>query len=200
MSDGFFNWYRTGWNPADAERLVHDLDAQGLRIDNPTTGLITQITSGPESWGEQEPVSRAQLVSNAGLSSAGEVNFQLWLSGDTDVFTRVRRLQGGAAVVEFSLDGLTLEEQECAIRAVSREIRAHPTRCIGFVLDRQGATEEVDWDGIIMSGADHLDSWPDTLAVRADVALRHPQLAAATGVEEPPLVLFGEVLPLDECD
>ncbi|WP_158692751.1 hypothetical protein [Streptomyces roseochromogenus] len=195
MSDGFFHWYRSGWVPADAERVVQDLDAQGLRLNNPTTGRITQITSGPESWGEQVPVSRDQLMSNAALTNAGEVNFQLWLSGDTDIFTRIRRLNGGVTVFEFGLDGLSLEEQEHAIRAISRQICADLTRCIGFVLDRQGVTEDVDWDDVIMHGANHLDSWPDTLAVRPDISIRHPQLAAAKRMEMPPLILVGEMLP-----
>ncbi|MFF9405773.1 hypothetical protein ACF1B0_09575 [Streptomyces anandii] len=202
MSDGFFHWYRSGWVPADVERLVRDLEAQDLRLSNPATGLITQIASGPESWGEQVPVSRDQFLSDAALTDDGEINFQLWLSGDTDVFTRLRRLGCGVVVVEFGLDGLSLQEQAHVVRAVSRVIHADLTRCIGFVLDRQGATEDVDWDDVVLSGASHLDSWPDALAVRPEILLRHPQLAAAQGTEMPPLILVGRLLPPTDhgCD
>ena len=49
------------------------------------------ITNGPESWGEQVFVTEGALLKSAVELSGGELNFQLWITGGLDVFTRIRR-------------------------------------------------------------------------------------------------------------
>ncbi|MDW6059736.1 hypothetical protein SAZ11_19225 [Streptomyces sp. FXJ1.4098] len=191
MSDGFVYFYRRQWGATHAGEVIGALEGGGLQLGNPRTGLITLIESGPESWGEQVPATRELLIESAGLLAAGEVNFQFWLNGESDVFTRIRPLKGGA-VLEFGLDGLTAPEQKHVIGAVVRSLCGDRDRCVGFVVDRRGATEEADWDSIVLRGAPLQHGWPDTLGVRPEIAATHVQLAQAEGRVEPPLVIFGQ--------
>lgn len=191
MSDGFIYWYRTGWEPADAQVLLQSLGAGELSLSNPATGRITRITNGPDSWGEQVPVDRDSLVNDAGLTDIEEVNFQLWVNSYADVFTRLRRLRGDVVVAEFGLGGLRVDEREQAVRTIVGAIRSELVRSIGFVIDRLGVAEDVDWDSVVIKGAAQLTAWPDTLAVRPEVTARLPELAGVECREEPPLVVFG---------
>lgn len=195
MSDGFIYWYRTGWEPADAQVLLQTLEAGGLSLGNPVTGRITAITNGPDSWGEQIPVHRFSLAHSAGLTDVEEFNFQLWVNGDADVFTRLRRLRGDIVVAEFGLDGLRVDEREQAVRTIVSAIRSELVRSIGFVVDRLGVAEEVDWDSAVTTGTAQLHAWPDTLAVRPEVTAGLPELGGVERWEEPPLVVFGRRLP-----
>lgn len=191
MSDGFIYWYRTDWEPADAQVLLQSLGARELSLSNPATGRITRITNGPDSWGEQVPVDRESLANAAGLTGIEEVNFQLWANSDADVYTRFRRLRGDVVVAEFGLDGLRVDEREQAVRTIVGAIRSELGRSIGFVIDRLGVAEDVDWDSVVTKGAAQLTAWPDTLAVRPEVAARLPELAGVEGREESPLLVFG---------
>ncbi|GAA2665205.1 hypothetical protein GCM10010400_26590 [Streptomyces aculeolatus] len=67
----------------------------------------------------------------------------------------------------------------------------------GYVIDRSGRTEETDWDGVILDGAERIGTWPDEIAVREPIAARHVQLAGAGGVSHPPLVVFEQPISTD---
>lgn len=190
MSDGFYYWYRSARHALSAEQLVETLETHGVELANPSTGAISAITNGPESWGEQVPVARPDLFASLALNAAKEENFQLWLDGDTDVFMRFRRLGNETIVVEFGLDGMTAEEKETVIIAVSQAVEADKKETTGLVVDRRGLTEDVDWDGLVTGAVGRLDVWPDLLGVHPEVAARHPQLSRARGHMQPPLVVF----------
>lgn len=86
-------------------------------------------------------------------------------------------------------------EREHAVSAIRRTVGRASVLCIGFVVDRSGATAATDWDGVVIEGDAHLHSWPDTVAVRDETAARHPQLAVMDGVEMSPWKVYGnEVL------
>ncbi|MDT7840977.1 hypothetical protein [Streptomyces justiciae] len=178
-------------------------EAAGITLANPSTGVITAITNGPESWGEQIQFGRSDLFTALALRSADELNFQLWLDSNTDVFTRVRRFDGlhnlhlpggDGVVVEFGLDGMTAEEREAVVHAAWQAVASDGEDTIGVVLDRRGVTEDVDWDGLVTGAGVRWDEWPDLLGVRPEVATRHVQLAGAAGRTEPPLTMFGSLL------
>jgi hypothetical protein len=194
MSDGFFYWYRQTWRPGDAAQVLQAMEQAGIRVANPVTQLVTTLTDGPESWGEQFVTDRDGLIAAADLTSADEVTFRLWLDGDTDLVTRVRRLRGTAAVIEFGLDGLA-ERQEWAVTAIMKAVRGAWSDCLGLVVDRQGRTEEADWDVVVLFGSPVPDPWPDTLGIRQTVAARNPRFAATAGSIDAPLVILGAALP-----
>ncbi|MCT7351017.1 hypothetical protein N4P33_02330 [Streptomyces sp. 15-116A] len=190
MSDGFFYWYSEPHDKRGVERLLHALEAYGVHLAHPTSHAITTITDGPDSWGEQLPVERGELVELLTLTDRPEVNFQLWLNEETDMFTRFRRLGAGRVVIEFGLDGMSPAEQERAIRAASHAVSADRDRTWGLVIDRRGLTEETDWDRVMQGGQVLLPRLPDLLGVRPEVATAHSQLSATRGEMEPPLVVF----------
>ena len=190
MSDGFYYWYRSARNAVSADRVIGVLEANGVVLANPATGGVTAVTNGPESWGEQVPIERAELLASLSLEAAEEVNFQLWLNDETDVFTRFRSMGSTMTVVEFGLDGMTASEKEEVISAVSQAVQTDRKGTVGLVVDRRGTTEDADWDSLVAGAPLPLDDWPDLLGLRLDVAARHPQLAAAQGRVEPPLMIY----------
>ncbi|MGV9698147.1 hypothetical protein ACWDTR_20615 [Streptomyces sp. NPDC003470] len=192
MSDGFYYWYTGPQDRGGVERVLHVLETHGAHLAHPVSQVVTTLTNGPDSWGEQLPVERAELIGLLTLTDRAEVNFQLWLNEQTDMFTRFRRLSDGGLVVEFGLDGMWRTEQEVAVQAVSRVIDADRDGTWGVVLDRRGITEETDWDGVMLGRPVEVADWPDVLGVRPEVAARHPLLRKAQGVSRPPLVFFGE--------
>ncbi|MFF9456436.1 hypothetical protein [Streptomyces flaveolus] len=192
MSDGFYYWYTGPQDRGGVERVLHVLETHGAHLAHPVSQVVTTLTNGPDSWGEQLPVERAELIGLLTLTDRAEVNFQLWLNEQTDLFTRFRRLSDGGLVVEFGLDGMWPTEQEVAVQAISRVIDAGRNGTWGVVLDRRGITEETDWDGVMLGRPVEVADWPEALGVRPEVAARHPLLGKAQGVSRPPLVFFGE--------
>ncbi|MET8416778.1 hypothetical protein ABZV41_13795 [Streptomyces sp. NPDC005098] len=79
MKDGFFHSYHVGWSRLDAEWLLGDLGAAGLRLDHPATGRITLVSPGSEPPATQARVTREQLVTAAGLQRLDEISFLLWV-------------------------------------------------------------------------------------------------------------------------
>lgn len=190
MSDGFFFWYTEPFARDGVERVLGALETQGVHLAHPESNAITVITNGPDSWGEQLQVSRAELVELLTLRDRAELNFQLWLNDETDMFTRFRRVSDRGLVVEFGLDGMWHAEREAAIRAVSLVVDAERARTFGVVVDRRGLTEEMDWDGLVLGRPVGVAEWPDRLEVRPEVAAEHAQLRSVHRNVERPLVTY----------
>ncbi|MFF9070880.1 hypothetical protein ACF1A9_00940 [Streptomyces sp. NPDC014872] len=195
MSDGFFYSYHLGWSRPDAESLLGDLDAAGLRLNHPVTRRVTLIGPGPDPWGTLSWVTREQLVLLAGLQRIDSVDFLLWTDGGTDVPARVRKTGNGVVALEFGLGQLTRDEQELAARAIREAIGRASVLCIGFVVDREGASVATDWNGVVVNGTTFFDSWPDTLAVRHEIAAMQPQLSGVASFHQSPWMLFGSEVP-----
>ncbi|MFJ9320414.1 hypothetical protein [Streptomyces globisporus] len=195
MGAGFFYSYHLGWTRLDARTLLGDLEAEGLRPAHPVSGRTVLVSLDSASLGARSPVTREQLLSLAGLQRLHEVGFRLWADGGDDLLVRIRRARAGVVAVEFSVGELPEPEREHAVGAIRRTVGRASVLCIGFVVDRAGATAATDWDGVVIEGAAHLDAWPDTVAVRDETAARHPQLAVMDAVEMSPWKVFGnEVL------
>ncbi|MFF1924039.1 hypothetical protein ACFVW8_26130 [Streptomyces sp. NPDC058221] len=191
MRDGFFYSYHLGWNRPDAESLLGDLEAAGVRPAHPVTRRITLISPGAEPPGTQSWVTRDQLVLLAGLQRLDQVDFLLWTSDGAEIPTRIRRTDDGTVTLQFALGGLSREEQETVVRAIREAIGRASVLCIGFVLDREGASAATDWRGFIVNGDVYFDCWPDTLAVRREVAAVQPQLSGVSSFEQSPWVVYG---------
>lgn len=195
MDAGFFYSYHLGWTRLDARTLLGDLEAEGLRPAHPVTGRTMLVSLDSASLGARSPVTREQLLSIAGLQRLREVGFRLWTDGGLDLLVRIRQARSGVVALEFSVGELPEPEREHAVSAIRRTVGRASVLCIGFVVDRSGATAATDWDGVVIEGDAHLHSWPDTVAVRDETAARHPQLAVMDGVEMSPWKVYGnEVL------
>ncbi|MFD8689766.1 hypothetical protein [Streptomyces sp. NPDC059651] len=195
MSDGFFYSYHLGWSRPDAESLLGDLEAAGVRPDHPATRRITLMGPGPRRTVTQSWVTRDQLVLLAGLQRLDQVDFLLWLRSGAEVPARVRRTSDGTVAVQFALCGLNGDERETVVRAVREAIGRASVLCVGFVVDREGASQATDWRGFIEEGTVYFDHWPDTLAVRPEVAALQPQLSGVNSFEQSPWVVYGSDVP-----
>ncbi|MFG3101577.1 hypothetical protein ACGFZL_13795 [Streptomyces sp. NPDC048182] len=190
MSDGFCFWYADRLEREGVERFLRSLATDGVHLAHPASRIVTVLTDGPESWGEQVAVERAELVRLLTLNSGSEVTFQLWLDEHTDMVTRFRPSADGELVVEFGLDGMRFEEQETAVRAITHVVHMDLVATRGVVVDRRGVTEDTDWDGVMRGAPVEIAVWPDVLAVRPEVAAGHPRLRSRQGVRQTPLVFF----------
>lgn len=195
MSDGFFYSYHLSWNRPDAESLLGDLEAAGVRPAHPVTRRITLVSPGAEPPGTQSWVTREQLVLLASLQRLDQVDFLLWVSSGAEVPTRVRRTDDGTVALQFALGALSRDEQEAVVRAIREAIGRASVLCIGFVVDREGASAATDWRRFIVKGAVYFDCWPDTLAVRAEVASEQPQLSGVNSFEQSPWIVYGSEVP-----
>ncbi|MFB7557286.1 hypothetical protein [Streptomyces brevispora] len=195
MSDGFFYSYHLGWSRPDAESLLGDLEAAGVGPAHPVTRRITLISPGAESSGTQSWVTRDQLVLLAGLQRLDQVDFLLWVGSGAGVPTRVRRTDDGTVALQFTLGRLSPDEREAVVRAIREAIGRASVLCVGFVVDREGASAETDWRGFIVKGSAYFDCWPDTLAVRSEVASMQPQLSGVSSFEQSPWVVYGSEVP-----
>ncbi|MFB6816718.1 hypothetical protein ACFCV8_19465 [Streptomyces sp. NPDC056347] len=196
MSDGFFYSYHLGWSRPDSECLFGDLDAAGLRLSHPVSRRVTLLGPGPGPRGIPSWVTREQLVLLAGLQRLDSVDFLLWVDSGAGVPARVRRMRDGVVALEFGFGGLTRDEQEVAARAIREAIGRASVLCIGFVVDREGASVATDWSGVVINGTAYFDSWPDTLAVRHEIAATQPQLAGVASYDQSPWMLFGSEVPV----
>ncbi|MFJ7056902.1 hypothetical protein ACK8N7_12145 [Streptomyces griseobrunneus] len=195
MSAGFFYSYHLGWTRLDAATLLGDLEAEGLRPGHPLTGRTVLVSLDLPSSGARSPVTREQLLSLSGLRRLQEVGFRLWVDEGPDLLVRIRRARSGVVAVEFSVGELPPVVRERAVSAIRRTVGRASVLCIGFVLDRDGATAGTDWDGVVIDGSAQLDAWPDAVAVREEIASSHPQLTATDSVTISPWKVFGSAVP-----
>jgi len=195
MSVGFFYSYHLGWTRLDAATLLGDLEAEGIRSGHPLTGRAVLVSLDLPSSGARSPVTREQLLSLSGLQRLHEVGFRLWVDGGSDLLVRIRRARSGVVAVEFSVGELPPVERERAVGAIRRTVGRASVLCIGFVVDRDGATAGTDWDGVVIDGSAHLDAWPDAVAVREEIASIHPQLTVMDSVTISPWKVFGSAVP-----
>ncbi|MFW3461840.1 hypothetical protein ACN24K_14745 [Streptomyces microflavus] len=195
MSAGFFHSYHLGWTRLDAATLLGDLEAEGLRPGHPLTGRTVLVSLDLPSSGARSPVTREQLLSLSGLQRLQEVGFRLWVDEGSDLLVRIRRARSGVVAVEFSVGELPPVVRERAVGAIRRTVGRASVLCIGFVLDRHGATAGTDWDGVVIDGSAYLDAWPDAVAVREEIASRHPQLTVMDSATISPWKVFGSAVP-----
>lgn len=194
MSAGFFSSYHLGWTRLDAATLLGDLESEGLRPVHPVTGRTMLVSLDFPSSGARSPVTREQLLSLSGLQRLQEVGFRLWADGGPDLLVRIRRARGGVVAVEFSVGELPPVEREWAVSAIRRIVGRASVLCIGFVVDRSGATAGTDWDGVVIDGSASLDSCRDAVAVRKEIAAAHPQLTVMESVTVSPWKVFGNAV------
>ncbi len=190
MSDGFFYWYRAAWDRDGANRFLRGAVAAGLHVRNPATRRLSVLTNGPESWGEQVFVEEPELLGLTAAPPDGDISFQLWLTSDTDVTSRVRCLGEEAVVLEFDLAGMTLAEQEQTLVALVRVLEADAADAVGFVIDRHGATEDLDWDNVMAGAPLPVVPLPESFGIRKEYVTLHPELEPAESVEYGGLAVF----------
>jgi hypothetical protein len=85
---------------------------------------------------------------------------------------------------------MTLLEREQVLAALVRILEADVADCLGCVIDREGVSEDLDWDAL-MAGADlPIAPRPNSFGIRRQFVARHPELAEAASVAQGGLEVF----------
>ncbi|HEY1967348.1 MAG TPA: hypothetical protein VGH89_05340 [Pseudonocardia sp.] len=175
MSNGFVYWYEEGWSDKAAAVRLTGLDRAGLRLGHPRTGRITALSSEENTAGEQITLDRDSLLREVALVDATTFSFQYWLEGNTDVVCVMDRLADDAVVQRLYLDGLSVVEEEILLAIIVEQITEIERGTFGLVVDHRGESGGVGWDEIVTCGPGDADVLADLIAVRPEVAARHPE-------------------------
>ncbi|MBF6127782.1 hypothetical protein [Nocardia brasiliensis] len=177
MSNGFILRYVEAWSMDKAARLLAELEYLGFHLGNPATGAISELSADWETMGEQVFVSRDELEADLSLQTRDQLNFQIWLDYQTDISSTIRRVGNGLAVQDFSLDGLTLEEERTSVEKLSATVLRPSVDLCAAVVDTRGVTEELNWDSIVSGAPILIDPRPELVALAQSVDTRHEELS-----------------------
>lgn len=172
MSNGFVSWYQSAWSAAGARRWVEDLENAGWMLVHPRSGKITIV----DLEGQQVPVTRDWVVDALALEDRSHLLTNWWLDDqDSDADHGVHRLpQGGVAHTVF-LDGISDHASRIG-RDLLPLVMSPDRPTVGLIFDRNGRSEDMNWDAI-MAGADvPITVAPDLLVLTAELDRLHPDL------------------------
>ena len=133
------------YSQAPPRELLSDLGdrlgAAGLSLQHPESGKVFRISDEGDQLATTEEDLRAHLA------DLGDVSFSWWISADHDLYCRIRKCDK-AAVVELGLEGCTAGELSVFQKLLRNwaASEANAGRLLGFVYDRDGVSEDCDWD------------------------------------------------------
>lgn len=172
---GFIHWYENGWSTARADRTVARIESLGLALPDPQT-------------------QRAGLLERLALTESAAVDVEYWLDAETALYCRFRRVSEEVVAQEFDLDGLSTVEQHQLVTGIIELFNEDATNTVGFVVDRSGGSQDVEWDDVVLGHPKIVTVRPDVLALPAELVDRlHPELNRLTGRPAGPLMVFDRV-------
>ena len=172
---GFIHWYENGWSAARADRTVARIESLGLTLSEPET-------------------QRAELLDRLTLADSASVDVEYWLDEETALYCRFRRVGEDVVAQEFDLDGLSTVEQHQLVTGIVELCNEDAANTLGFVVDRSGASQDVEWDDVVLGHPKIVTVRPDVLALPLELVDRlHPELNRLTGRPVGPLTVFDRV-------
>jgi hypothetical protein len=172
---GFIHWYENGWSAARADRTVARIESLGLTLSDP----------------QQQ---RADLLERLALTDRAAADVEYWLDEETALYCRFRRVSEDVVAQEFDLDGLSTVEQHQLVTGIVELFNEDAANTVGFVVDRSGNSQDVEWDDVVLGQPRIVTVRPDTLALPAELVDRlHPELNRLTGRPVGALMLFDRV-------
>lgn len=160
---GFIHWYENGWSAARAGRTVARVESLGLTLSDPGT-------------------ERSALLTRLSLIEATSIDLEYWLDEETALYCRFRRVSQEVVAQEFDLDGLSAVEQHQLVRGIAELFGEDSTNTVGFVVDRSGCSQDVEWDEVVLGHPKIVTVRPDVLALpTAVIDTLHPELHRLTG-------------------
>ncbi|MEV6603459.1 hypothetical protein [Kutzneria sp. NPDC051319] len=172
---GFIHWYENGWSTARADRTVARIESLGLTLSDPAA-------------------QRAGLLERLALSECAAVDVEYWLDEETALYCRFRRVSEDVVAQEFDLDGLSTVEQHQLVTGIVELFNEDAANTVGFVVDRSGGSQDVEWDDVVLGLPRIVTVRPDVLALPAALVDRlHPELNGLTGRPLGALTLFDRV-------
>jgi hypothetical protein len=85
-------------------------------------------------------------------------------------------------------------EQHQLVAGIVELFNEDAANTVGFVVDRSGSSQDVEWDDVVLGHPKIVTVRPDVLALPAELVDRlHPELNRLTGRALGPLTLFDRV-------
>ncbi|AHH93486.1 hypothetical protein GCM10010174_31690 [Kutzneria viridogrisea] len=159
---GFIHWYENGWSADRAARTVARIESLGLSLS--------------------EDTDRNALLGRLSLTEITRLDVEFWLDADTALYGRFRRVGGDVVAQEFDLDGLSSVEQNQLVQGIAELFGEDADNTVGFVVDRSGCSEDVEWDEVVLGHPKIVTVRPDVLALPCTVIEDlHPELQKLNG-------------------
>lgn len=161
MSDRFAYFYQP-LKEFDLRQLLSEWSAVGIIPFNPSNHLLTSLSED----GSQVPMSLKGLEKL--FRSARPLGFQLWLSNDTDLSCRIRKIDANNLVEQYGLDGLyPLELKRVVASLVARFEKKAALQLpeLFLTVDCEGYTIDVNWDSLAKVGKYQCHFCPDVLGI-----------------------------------
>lgn len=145
MKGRFCYFAERHFGPREFSRVVETLQGAGITLANPGSGGISCLTED----GDQVQGSQSEIA--AAIEASSPITFQVWFSEDTDVLCSIYKLDGGALVHRYNLDGLAASERGAMAKwAIDYfKERSGQHGMLLLVCDDEGSTAEFDWDGFV---------------------------------------------------
>jgi hypothetical protein len=147
MSDRFaMYWCKVNHHDRVTQHIEVVLRSIGPQLEYPGTHAIKLLSN----TGEQLDVSLAEFFDR--LDNTANTSFQLWWTGDEDLYCRVRFLSS-LVIFDFGLDGQNDYREHLLLGNLQKlsNVTANSGRSCGFVFDPNGSTIEYGWDDIILA-------------------------------------------------
>jgi hypothetical protein len=165
MNQSFSEIYHNYTDQYDFREFVSYFKSRGLFLEQPSTGLIIQLSEE----GDSIPTS-ADSISEV-INKDKTAAFQLWLDRRTDVCCRIRLLEGCVSQVYY-LDGLSLVERESVIEMLRDYFRnlVKAGCALLLIVDRRRYPDNFDWDefALGMSEITTPEALPDEVVLRLE--------------------------------
>ncbi|MFF9285793.1 hypothetical protein [Streptomyces griseosporeus] len=186
----FLIWYVPTLADASSHALIRQLNTAGLFVAHPLTDAVFgfRVTEG----GSKEPLTGGpnELAASLADSQYREAEFQCWMGYDQPLTTNVRRIDPSTQRVTVQIADVPAADREEAVAALVRTLDQDAAHCLGFVIDRVGASGGQDWDRILVGPGEQLTVWPDIVGIQRDRLPEHPELAAVKSTEYGRLAVF----------
>ncbi|MBV8932920.1 MAG: hypothetical protein JOZ47_22670 [Kutzneria sp.] len=172
---GFIHWYEGDWSTWRAGRTVARIESLGLNLSE-------QIGLPEETVLSEQDAQRHALLTRLALTRTRTVDVAYRLDDRTALHCRFRRVDEDIVVQEFDLDGLSTIERNQLVRGIIELFGDDPASTVGFVADRSGRSEDVDWDDVVLGHPRIITVRPDMLALPTPLVDQlHPELYLLVG-------------------
>jgi hypothetical protein len=153
------------------------MERAGVVMRNPDSHRITVLSRDLETIGEQIDLDPAEALSELGNASGdSEVSLQFWFDAGSDLVVHKRSPTPDRVVLDMSLDGVSADHGRLLVElAVAM---AEAGRVDAVVADRIGASDAIDWDGLVCGTPVELGALPDLVVLPAAIAMQYPRLAS----------------------
>lgn len=164
MNLSFCQIYHYYSDQYDLSKLVAYLSSRGLFLERPDSGMIIRLSEE----GDSIPDSVESICDM--INEAKTAAFQWWIDHSTDVYCRIRILDGYVSQI-YHLDGLLETEREFVIRT----LRDYFTQLVKaglavlLIVERRRYPEDFDWDGFVLGNGEITvrDVLPDEVVIES---------------------------------